>query len=220
MSRARRPGGTLIAGPKQMIRAFLSQGSSPVSSRERNTAPLGITDRKVRVLAVVHGWMPYLAAGSERMMQHMLAALPPEEFEVEILSFGFADDRYVQSNYVSEGIPVTMGFVPRYIPDIIITHHGPGARVATDICEEFPDTRVITVFHNERFDIPDIQNLNAELMVFNTEWVSEALGGGGIVVRPPLEFDRHHVDKTGDMVTMVNLQWNKGVDTFAQCADL
>lgn len=203
-----------------MIRAFLSQGSTPVSSREQNKTPLGITGRKVRVLAVVHGWMPYLAAGSERMVQHMLSALPPEEFDVEILSFGFADDRYAQADYISEGFPVTMGFVPKHIPDIIITHHGPGARVTQDLCEEFPNTRVITVFHNERFDIPDIQDLHAELPVFNTQWVSDALGGGGLVVRPPLEYDRHHVDRTGDCVTMVNLQWNKGVETFAHCADL
>lgn len=213
MSECRLPSGTVTSGPPEMIRRFLAQGAKPIvpGVRPDKTRFPG----RVRVLAVVHGWMPVLAAGSERMLQHMLAALPKDEFDVKILSFGYSDE----VKYFHEGIPVKIGFTPDEPPDIIITHHGPGARVTMDLAEEY-GSRVVAVFHNERYDIPDLVGLNADLNVFNTHWVSDAIQLPGMVVHPPLEYERHHVDKTGNAVTLVNLQENKGVRTFERVAGL
>jgi glycosyltransferase involved in cell wall biosynthesis len=163
---------------------------------------------------VVHGWFPYLAAGSERMIQHMIDALPEDEFDVHVLSFGVGPDVIYEEEYEYDGIPVTVGFEPPIVPDLILTHHGPGARVSQQLAQEFPDAATVAVFHNERYDIPDIIGFNADLNVYNTHWVKDAIQLPGIVVHPPLEYDRHHVAKTGPCVTLVNLQKNKGVDTF------
>lgn len=218
MTQIRMPSGTVLDGPPELVRRFLAQGGKLLDSPGFSFGP-HVSGRKVRVLAVVHGWFPHLAAGSERMLQHMLDALPRDEFEVEILSFGAGPDVIYETEYEYEGKHVTVGFDPPFVPDLIVTHHGPGARVTQALALEFPDAAIVAVFHNERFDIPDIVGLNANLNVFNTEWVKDAIQEDGIVVHPPLEYDRHHVDDTGQCVTLVNLQDNKGVGTFYRLAE-
>lgn len=218
MAQYRTQAGTLCGGPPDMVRRFLAQGAQPVVLRSRHSVPSQGLGRKARVLAVVHGWMPALAAGSERMMQHLLAALPAEEFDVSVLSFGISGTESYGDYYEYEGVPVQVGFTPNEPPDVVITHHGPGARVVQDLCTDYPEARVAVVYHNERYDIPDIKALNAELSVFNTEWVGKILDEPGIVVHPPLEPARHFVPRTGKAVTLVNLQKNKGIRLFEELA--
>lgn len=216
----RAKGGTLMSGPVPVMMRLIAQGAQPATLRKRHAIPGQGLNRKVRVLAVVHGWMPYLAAGSERMLQHMLDALPRDEFEVTVLSLGYGDTRFRKDPYTYQGLPVHVGYEVPVTPDIIITHHGPSARLVQAISADYPDARVIAVYHNERYDIPDIQALDAELNVYNTHWVRESLGEPGIVVHPPLEFGRHAVEETGSAVTLVNLQENKGVRLFHALAEL
>lgn len=214
-------GGTLVGGPKPVLVRMLAQGAKPAFTRSTHAVHRQNLGRPARVLAVVHGWMPYLAAGSERMMQHLLDALPREEFEVAVLSLGYGDERYLQEPYEYEGTTVFSGYDVPFEPDIIVTHHGPSARVVQAISEDFPEARVVAVYHNERYDIPDIQDLGAELEVYNTEWVRDSLSdqsGNSIVVHPPLEYARHAVEETGSAVTLVNLQDNKGVHVFYELA--
>jgi glycosyltransferase involved in cell wall biosynthesis len=216
-------GGTLMSGPTEVMLRMIAQGAKPAQLRKKHVMPRQDLGRKAQVLAVVHGWMPFLAAGSERMLQHMLDALPREDFEVHIMSLGYSDDRNRQTPYVYDGIPVHVGYDSPIVPDIIITHHGPGARVVQALSHDFPEARIVAVYHNERYDIADIQALNAELEVFNTRWVANEILGSytdpsKIVVHPPLEFERHVVDDTGSAVTLVNLQENKGVRVFQALA--
>lgn len=221
----RAKGGTLLGGPNEVMMRMLAQGAMPVSLREKHVVSRQDLGRKARVLAVVHGWMPYLAAGSERMLQHMLDALPRDEFEVSVLSLGYGDDVGRKAPYEYQGIPVYVGYEAPFAPDIIVTHHGPGARVVQAISQDYPDARVVAVYHNERYDIADIRALDAELEVFNTRWVADKLvtpgpngSRGKLVVHPPLEFERHAVEETGSAVTLVNLQENKGVRVFQELA--
>ena len=217
MTEIRFPSGGIIGDSPELVRRFLAQGASLNAPVPR--APIAkVSGRKVRVLAIVHGWFPALAAGSERMIQHMLDALPKDEFEVEVLSFGAGDVSGAESPYWYEGIKVTRGFVTNFKPDVIVTHHGPGSRVSRSFAEQHPGCAVVAVYHNDRYEIQDINDLDADLNVYNTKWVKEALSGIGIVVHPPLEYDRHHVETTGECVTMVNLQENKGVLTFERVA--
>lgn len=222
-------GGTVVGGPKPVLVRMLAQGAKPAFIRSTHAVHRQNLGRPARVLAVVHGWMPYLAAGSERMMQHLLDALPREEFEVAVLSLGYGDERYRQEPYEYEGTTVFSGYDVPFEPDIIVTHHGPSARVVQSISEDFPEARVVAVYHNERYDIPDIVDLGAELEVFNTWWVAgqlirkgaagyDGLEPGKIVVHPPLEAERHAVNQTGSAVTLVNLQDNKGVGVFYELA--
>lgn len=227
--RIRAKGGSpVMTAPTQVAMRLIAQGAKPAALRSAHVARRQNLDRKVRVLAVVHGWMPALAAGSERMLQHMLDALPRNEFEVAVLSLGFGDDRRVTA-YEYQGLPVYVGYDPPFQPDIIVTHHGPASRVVQALSQDFPEARVVAVYHNERYDIPDIRALDAELEVFNTWWVAReilrpgAVGYDGmdpskIVIHPPLDYDRHVVNQTGAAVTLVNLQENKGVHVFNQLA--
>ena len=208
------PGGGLLGGPAPAVRRLLLQGGRVANPAPRSPEKVP-ADRRVQVLAIVHGWFPALAAGSERMMQHLLDALPRDEFDVEVLSFGVGEpDSTIEKNYVYQGLPVTRGLDPPVVPDIVILHHGFAARLVHSYTEQFPNAYVVVVHHNDRFDIEDLLGVNADLNVFNTKWVKESLKTPGIVVRPPLEYERHHVEETGESVTLVNLQENKGVDLF------
>lgn len=224
-----RGGSPVMHAPLEVALRLIAQGATPATLRKKHVVPGQNLGRKAQVLAVVHGWMPYLAAGSERMLQHMLDALPRDRFEVTVLSLGFGDDRFPQTPYEYQGIPVHVGYEPPVTPDIIVTHHGPASRVVQAFSQEYPDARVVAVYHNERYDIPDIKNLDADLEVFNTHWVAsqilrpgaagwDGLTPGKIVVHPPLEYDRHLVEETGSAVTLVNLQENKGVRLFQALA--
>jgi hypothetical protein len=224
----RAKGGTLMSGPTEVIMRMVAQGAVPAKLRTKHVVPRQDLGRRARVLAVVHGWMPSLAAGSERMLQHMLDALPRDEFDVAVLSLGIGDD-YPVKQYEYQGLPVYVGYTPPFEPDIIVTHHGPGARVTQAISQDYPEARVVAVYHNERYDIEDIKALDAELEVFNTFWVGSAIrrpGAAGLsglehgmlVVHPPLEFERHSVEETGSAVALVNLQENKGVRVFQELA--
>jgi glycosyltransferase involved in cell wall biosynthesis len=205
--------GGLVGGPSEMIRRFLLQGARLVDIPPRDPQPVN-PGRRVRVLAVVHGWFPVLAAGSERMVQHMLDALPRDEFEVRVWHFGIGEPEpsYI-TDYEHEGLPVrrSLSPPPDFDPDVILFHHGYAARVVPSLFERYPGAWVVAVYHNDRFDIEDIKRVGADLSVYNTRWVKESLRGKGIVVHPPLEPDRHSVESTGDSVTLINLQINKGV---------
>lgn len=212
------PGGSLVGGPALALSRLLFAGGRVVDPAPRTPAKVP-ANRRVRVLAVVHGWFPALAAGSERMMQHLLDALPTDEYHIEILSFGVGEtDSTTESEYLYEGYWVHRGFRPPFVPDLIITHHGMAARVVSGFSEVFPEAPVVLVHHNERYDLPDLRALRADLNVYNTRWVRVAVGGPGIVVHPPVEPERHRVPETGEAVTLVNLQENKGVDLFYELA--
>lgn len=205
--------------PTEVARRFLASGGGLDKIPQRNPQKVPL-NRKVRVLAVVHGWFPGLAAGSERMMQHLLNALPQDEYEISILSFGVQEEPLFVRSMEYEGLPVTIGLDPPIEPDLIITHHGIAARVVPTMYEQFPHAHVVAVYHNERYDIPDIERLGADLKIYNTQWVKEKLHGKGIVVHPPLEASRHRVDdRVGLYTTLVNLQKNKGVDTFRELSN-
>jgi hypothetical protein len=225
----RAKGGTLMTGPTEVMMRMIAQGAKPATLRTQHVNRRQDLGRPARVLAVVHGWMPYLAAGSERMLQHMLDALPADEFDVSVLSLGYGDDTGNKRPYTYQGLPVYVGYEAPFQPDIIVTHHGPGARVVQALSQAFPEARVVAVYHNERYDIADIRALNAELEVFNTHWVAscilrpgaagwDGLTPGKMVVHPPLEYERHSVEETGSAVTLVNLQENKGVRVFQELA--
>jgi len=148
----------------------------------------------------------------------MIDALPRDEFEVSVLSFGFEDN--ICEDYLYENTPVHVGYSTEEVPDVIITHHGPASRVVQDMSLQFPDARIVTVFHNERYDIPDILRLNADLQVYNTSWVRDAVNSSSpsTVVHPPLDPSRHRVGKRGNKVTLCNLQDNKGVHVWNELA--
>lgn len=212
--------GGRVGGPPEMIRRFLVQGSTLVDIPPRDPRPVP-ANRRVRVLAVVHGWFPALAAGSERMMQHMIDALPRDEFDVRVWHFGIGEDLPSDiEDYVHEGTRVRRSLTapPDFEPDVIMFHHGYAARVVPGMYEQFPHAWVIAVYHNDRYDIEDIRRAGADLSVYNTQWVKRSLRGKGLVVHPPVEPERHRVEQTGDAVTLVNLQDNKGVFTFSRAA--
>lgn len=175
----------------------------------------------MKILAVVHGYLPALAAGSERMLQHMLAPLVAAGHDVELISL--MDDEVL---WDVEGVRCRGGFpnANEFSPDVIITHHDLGARFASYVACIHPNAVRVAVFHNERYFIESLINFRPHLSVFNTAWVRDAVHEkypkydrrtAEVVLHPPVEPNRHRVAETGDRVTLINLQENKGVTVFA-----
>lgn len=174
----------------------------------------------MKVLAIVHGYLPTLAAGSERMLQHMLRPLVAAGHEVVLWSL----DDDTEGVRDVEGVTVFSGAQDhRCAPDVIITHHEHGARHAAFVAAMNPAAKRIAIYHNERYFIETLLAFQPDLHVFNTQWVAEAvaakygpLAGSKLVVHPPLEPERHRVAASGRAVTLVNLSANKGVSVFAE----
>lgn len=172
----------------------------------------------MKILAVVHGYLPELAAGSERMLQHLFAPLVTRGHDVEL----WAIHSRSTLDITVHGVRVRGGMrdARSVSPDVIVAHHGPGTRYAAYVSRVHPRAALVVVVHNDRFDVPDVMGAEADLFVFNTRWLRRALDPGAtrpaMVVHPPLVPELHRVNATGDRVTLVNLQANKGVGVFAE----
>lgn len=174
----------------------------------------------MKVLAVLHGYLPNLAAGSERMVQHMLAPLVADGHDVELWSL--MDE---PGEWMIDGVRCRGGRPDHRSvkPDIILTHHDFGSRYAAFIAAMHPQAKRVAVYHNERYFIESLLAFRPDLHVFNTKWVCDAvnekfgpLSGDQLVVHPPLEPARHYVDTRANNVTLINLQENKGVGLFGE----
>ena len=166
---------------------------------------------------MVHGYLPALAAGSERMLQHMLAPLVPRGHDVEVWAIHSPDTL----DTTVDGVRVRGGMrdARSVTPDVIVAHHGPGVRYAAYVGRVHQRAALVHVVHNDRFDVDDVMSEYVDLRVFNTQWIADKLNDHkrpSLVVRPPLMPDMHYVTAIGDAVTLVNLSGNKGVGLFGE----
>lgn len=204
--------GSKVQTPDDMgVRAFteLDQGLRAVRS-QRNTD-------KLKIVAVVHDYMPALAAGSERMLQHLLRALADAGHDVSVNAMWQAHG----VKYVYDGVRVYGGNVAPWLhdePDILIWHHAYAAKIVNALAAYWQVPHVV-VMHNSRFDIAELFSTQPDMVVWNTQWVREDLAQYGHqedpVVRPPLMLEAHRTQR-GECVTLSNLSDNKGVEQFAK----
>lgn len=170
----------------------------------------------MRVYITVHGWLPDLAAGSERAMQHLVKPLVDRGDEVVVFA-----TQSLGAPYDCEGARVIRGMPEIHTldkPDIVLAHHLPGVVWGSLIADYF-GVPLVNYLHNDRYDMDAMQACRPDFLVYNTHWVKEALkyGTPGMVVHPPLEAERHKTTP-GDRVALINMQPNKGVDIFYRAA--
>ena len=180
----------------------------------------------MRVVALIHFYLPHHRAGSETMLHAMLRALADagHEAHVVVTSQPEGDD-----DYTVEGIKVHragMGerVVPRLVaslaPDVLVTHH-----------QETPHTSklgrdlgvpVVHVIHNHMHHTNLWLHKRPDLAVFNTHWITRYFsqrhkGLRSIVVHPPV-WGHEHATAPGGAVTLVNLNRDKGSGMFYELA--
>jgi glycosyltransferase involved in cell wall biosynthesis len=179
----------------------------------------------VRVLAYVHGSVPYLQAGSETMLQGMMRGLQAAGHEVAVLSAGKPGR---VANWRVEGVPshcrpgtaAADRFAAQWAPEVIVTHHVHGLH-ATGLARGLGAASV-AILHNDFGLSHKIIAAKPDLVVCNTKWIARRLapsrhGVRSVVIHPTVD-PAQHATTPGGMVTMVNFFRIKGPETFWRLA--
>lgn len=179
----------------------------------------------MRILAYVHGAVPYLQAGSETMLHGLMKGLQEAGHTVAVLSAGRPGR---VANWRVEGIPshcrpgaaAADQFAAAWRPDAIVTHHVYGLH-AIALAGRLRAASVAIV-HNDFHLSHKIIAARPDLVVCNTRWITRRLlparhGVRTVVVHPTVDPTRH-ATTPGGLVTMSNMFKIKGPETFWRLA--
>lgn len=173
----------------------------------------------MRIAAIVHFYIPHCRGGAELMMHEMLVALVKAGHEVEV-----AVCDHGQGSQVIDGVRVHYGSAAMVRMKKIAL--GGGFDAIISHLKEYPrafslartsGTKLVQIFHNNNGESRINFTLDADLNVFNTNWLRKDFRASGPVVHPPV-WQRKHRTTPGDHVTLVNLIPAKGSGVFYQLA--
>jgi glycosyltransferase involved in cell wall biosynthesis len=111
----------------------------------------------------------------------------------------------------------------RETPDVVVTHHDHASlaiRKARAI-----GARSVFLTHNHFDHNSRPMRLKADLVIHNSEWVERDLerkfgpSKETMVMHPPLTPERHLVSSTGECLTLINLNRDKGAEQFYELAE-
>lgn len=165
----------------------------------------------MRVLAYLHGYLPYLPAGSETMVHEMLLAVRAAGGDAAVIT---TMHREAPPAWEVDGITCHQRqreaadlLAAAWAPDVILSHHE-NAVHAIGLARELGAASVCIV-HNDFSTSSRILSAGPDLAVCNTRWLSGRLnprrrGVRSIVVHPPVDPERHRTSP-GELVTMVNM---------------
>lgn len=185
----------------------------------------------MRVLAMLHLYTPHHNAGAELMAHAMLRELVQAGHEVDVLLS--REHHQIREPYMHDGVnvfpyqsksdPYRWFADPVRKPHAVVTHLENTDR-ATILGQQY-GVPVVHLMHNTFDDTKWGLLRKPSLVVANSEWMSEDviawwLWQQGarpmppmVIVRPPV-FRAEYETRHGDHITMVNLNVDKGVDTF------
>ncbi|MEO3851750.1 glycosyltransferase family 4 protein [Streptomyces sp. B8F3] len=169
----------------------------------------------MRVVALVHWYVPYHNAGSETMLHTLLRALVTAGHDAHVVTTSQDEGN---PEYTRDGVVVhragPLGTVPELLdslgPQALVTHHQ-----ETPHASAYGRSRgvpVVQIIHNDMHHTRVWLHKRPALAVFNTLWIQAACARyrvPGIVVHPPVWPDEH-ATTPGELVTLVNLNAHKG----------
>lgn len=175
----------------------------------------------MRIVALVHFYVPVHMAGSETMLHAMLTALATAGHDVHVVVTRELGER----DAVVDGVRVLRrsghaadAMVTYLQPDVVVTHHAEvhrARRVSSRI-----GARLVHLLHSNATNaVKATAYQQPDLVVFNTHWVrasflaQHAPPRASLVVHPPIDPARHQVSP-GSKVTLVNLSEAKGARVF------
>lgn len=186
----------------------------------------------MRVAALVHFAPPWRNAGSETVLRAMLNALAGAGHEVRCYVTDIRRMPEVSaiddvSYHRVPNAPIGIREILRFGAQATLTHHQ-NSVIALRYLQGRRTGRVPVVYltHNH-MDYPNARplQLRPDLVVHNSQWVADALDTkygaptASLIVRPPLDYERHRVEATGDAVTLVNTNTDKGSAIFYRLAE-
>ncbi|GGX37692.1 glycosyltransferase family 4 protein [Streptomyces chryseus] len=180
------------------------------------------------VVAWVHYGVPYRRAGSETMLHTMMRALKDAGTSVLVICSEMPEAPAV---WDVDGVPYAQlapaaaeATIRRMRPRVLATHHHFASDAIT--LSKRVGARSVLLLHNDH-EQPAVA-LGPDLCVYNTDWVMKSLAARypqldqarALVIHPPVIAEEHRAPKTGNHVTLVNLNVNKGVATWRGAAAL
>lgn len=183
----------------------------------------------MKIVAYVHFMMPYHYAGSEVMLLNLLKVAQRNGHQVSVIA---TYEKEAPKHWEYEGIDCYSpneqfsGFelLSREKPDLIITHHD--VTVYASSFAKYLNVPLVQLIHNNGINNPgphpELRH-GADFIVWNTQWVKDWYGERyahipSVIVRPPV-FAEQHATTPGDLVTLVNLNMNKGAGILYKLAE-
>jgi glycosyltransferase involved in cell wall biosynthesis len=174
----------------------------------------------MKILAYVHGYFPNHNAGAEAMLHQILVDLRNRGHEVRVLTRNPGAKNY-------EGVEIEeVGgqFENEWLiwSEVVFTHLD-HTRMAVSKAKKFYKPIVHLVHNDKQLSYNRIINRKfAQLAIANSQWIKDTVKGGipTVIVYPPTIPDRYKVGKTGDAITLVNMNEAKGGKIFWQLARL
>jgi glycosyltransferase involved in cell wall biosynthesis len=178
----------------------------------------------LRVGAWVHLYPPDHCAGAEMMLHEILTGLQARGHEVSVVCDKTSVDTF-------DGVPVASGDHAAAAlfdwADIIITHLDRTRDVIRRNRQRPHGARkpLVHLVHNDKqLKYHGVRPPDAQLVVFNSEWLKNAVTwrGHSIVIPPPVHPDRYHVDRSAfaQHITLINLSEAKGAPLFWALAEM
>lgn len=177
------------------------------------------------IVAYVHAYVGHgRNAGAETTLHDLLKFMVKNGWEADVIVTSLQGP-----GFVVDGVRVHSGqdrrtilhFIPK--ASVVISHLECTDR-AVILGRKFR-TPVVQLIHNDMDLTKGYAAMGADLIIFNTRWVSDSFNYNGLscVVHPPISREDYSIlDKTcsQDYVTMVNMWKNKGSDIFYDVANL
>lgn len=188
----------------------------------------------MKVAALVHFSHPWRMAGSETVLHELLKAASLAGHDVHLYcTHEFADKNWTGKEPVITYDGITISRHRNVItaaqvmannkPNVVVSHH---QHVLYAIRKaRVLKARSVFLVHNPLDLNQRPLAMKPDLVVFNSDHVRETLSKFGeprqsMTFHPPLTPDRHRVEKTGDRLTLVNLNRDKGSELFYRLAEL
>lgn len=174
----------------------------------------------MKVACLTHYYIQENRAGGEMMLHALLAALVKAGHEVT----AYITDT-VRLNDTVNGVNIVYGVRPDVVLetvdcDVVVTQFQNGTFAASYAASK--SKPLIYIAHNDTWNTSKLIRLltKRDLVVYNTEWIKEALPtpSQSVVVHPPVDRKAMKTKTTGEYVTLVNLTAPKGVDVFFDLA--
>ncbi|MEU5497985.1 glycosyltransferase family 4 protein [Streptomyces griseofuscus] len=213
------------------LRAFTGacedlHAAHPVPAHRRPAPP---PPQRPDVVAWVHYTVPYRRAGSETMLQTMMRALQTAGLRVLVIASQMPE---APASWDVDGVPhrkadpaSATALIRSLRPKTVVSHHGFAERAIT--LARRIRARSVLLLHSDFESNACALRLRPDLVVYNTRWIVGSLAPGyaevgripSLIVHPPVIPDEHRAPATGDHVTLVNLNQDKGVDTWHAAAE-
>lgn len=181
----------------------------------------------MRILAMVHWYVPHHNGGAEVMLHTMLRALVERGHEVDVLeSRAPLNDSYRHAGFEIDGIRVHP-YIDKDDPislmpdaDVVVTHLENTARAV--ILARWMDKPVFVINHNDYDNTRTWSGQMDVCQVYNSDWLRDELRlyqpvPNHLVVRPPI-YSAEYKTAPGQKVTLINLNEDKGARIFYELA--